>query len=134
MAQAAHSVTTLVVTGGFVIATLFGAIANKTNFCTMGALSDVVVMGHWSRLRMWLLAMAVAMLGAGALAYSGQVNFANSVVQRPNLSWLSLLVGGLSFGVGMTLAGGCANRNLIRLGGGSVRSLVVLVFIAIASY
>ena len=134
MALAAQPVTTLVVTGGFVIATLFGAIANKTNFCTMGALSDVVVMGHWSRLRMWLLAMAVAMLGAGALAYSGQVNFANSVVQRPNLSWLSLLVGGLSFGVGMTLAGGCANRNLIRLGGGSVRSLVVLVFIAIAAY
>jgi uncharacterized membrane protein YedE/YeeE len=34
----------------------------------------------------------------------------------------------------MTIAGGCANRNLVRLGGGSIRSLVVLVFLAIASY
>jgi len=34
----------------------------------------------------------------------------------------------------MTMAGGCANKNLVRLGGGSVRSLVVLVFMAIASY
>ncbi|MBE7420272.1 MAG: YeeE/YedE family protein [Ideonella sp.] len=113
---------------------MFGAVAHKTNFCTMGAVSDVVMMGHWGRLRMWLLAIAVATLGVGVLAYTGRVDFARSVVQRPNLSWLSLLVGGACFGVGMTLAGGCANRNLIRLGGGSVRSLVVLVFIAIASY
>jgi uncharacterized membrane protein YedE/YeeE len=127
-------ITAVVVWGGFAIAFVFGAIANRTNFCTMGALSDIVNMGHWSRMRMWLLAIAVAMLGATALAYSGQVDLARSVPQRPNLSWLSLLVGGLSFGIGMTLAGGCANRNLVRLGGGSVRSLVVLVFVAIASY
>ena len=132
MAQA--SSTALVVSSGFAIAAVFGAIANKTNFCTMGALSDIVVMGHWGRMRMWLLAIAVATLGAGLLAYYGQVDFANTVVQRPNVSWLSLLAGGLSFGIGMTLAGGCANRNLVRLGGGSVRSLVVLVFMAIASY
>ncbi len=132
MAQA--SSTALVVSSGFVIAAVFGAIANKTNFCTMGALSDIVVMGHWGRMRMWLLAIAVATLGAGLLAYYGQVDFANTVAQRPNVSWLSLLAGGLSFGIGMTLAGGCANRNLVRLGGGSVRSLVVLVFMAIASY
>jgi uncharacterized membrane protein YedE/YeeE len=56
------------------------------------------------------------------------------VPQRPLLPWLSLALGGLIFGVGMTLAGGCANKNLVRLGGGSVRSLVVLVFMAIASY
>jgi uncharacterized membrane protein YedE/YeeE len=48
------------------------------------------------------------------------------------LPWLSLLVGGLVFGVGMTLAGGCANKNLVRVGGGSLRSLVVLVFMGIA--
>jgi len=100
VAQAAQSVTASVVAGGFVIATLFGAIANRTNFCTMGALSDVVVMGHWSRLRMWLLAMAVAILGTGALATSGQINLASTVVQRPSLTWLSLLVGGLCCAAG----------------------------------
>jgi len=132
--QTAGPIAALVVGGGFAIAFVFGAIANKTNFCTMGALSDIVVMGHWNRMRMWLLAIAVAILGAGLLAYSGQVDLTSSVSQRPRLAWLSLLVGGLSFGVGMTLGGGCANRNLVRLGGGSVRSLVVLVFMAIASY
>ena len=134
MNAAAGQITTIVVWGGFVLAFVFGAVANKTNFCTMGALSDIVNMGHWGRMRMWLLAMAVAMLGAGMLAHSGQVDLSKTVTQRPTLSWLSLLVGGVCFGVGMTFGGGCANKNLVRLGGGSVRSVVVLVFVAIASY
>ena len=123
-----------VVWGGFALAFIFGAVANKANFCTMGALSDVVNMGHWSRLRMWLLAIAVAVIGANLLHYGGQVDLAKSLYLRPTLPWLSLLVGGGMFGVGMTLAGGCVNKNLIRLGGGSLRSLVVLVFVAIAAY
>jgi len=123
-----------VVAWGFVLAFVFGAVANRSNFCIMGALSDVVNMGHWGRMRMWLLAIAVATLGATLLSVTGQVDLSRSIAQRPTLAWLSLLVGGLSFGVGMTLAGGCANKNLVRMGGGSVRSMVVLVFVAIASY
>jgi uncharacterized membrane protein YedE/YeeE len=124
----------LVVAGASRIALLFGLVAARTNFCTMGALSDIVNMGHWGRMRMWLLAVAVAMAGATALRYGGQIDLAKAVAMRPSLPWLSLLVGGLIFGVGMTLAGGCANKNLLRLGGGSLRSLVVLVFMGIAAY
>ena len=124
----------LVVGLGFAIAFVFGLVAARTNFCTMGALSDIVHMGHWARMRMWLLAIAVAIAGTSALALTGQVDLAQSVVQRPQLPWLSLLVGGTLFGAGMTLAGGCANRNLVRLGYGSLRSLVVLTFMAIAAY
>ena len=134
MAANASSLATGVAWGGFALAFAFGAIAARTNFCTMGALSDIVNMGHWGRMRMWLLAMAVAIVGAGALALGGQFDLSKSVVQRPVLPWLSLLAGGLCFGIGMTMAGGCANKNLVRVGGGSVRSIVVLVFLAIASY
>ncbi len=129
-----NPLASIVVWGGFALAFVFGAVANKTNFCTMGAVSDIVNMGHWGRMRMWLLAIAVAIVGAAALAYSGQVDLAKASVQRPNVAWLSLLLGGLVFGVGMTLSGGCANKNLVRVGGGSVRSLVVLTFLAIAAY
>ena len=127
-------IATLVVAGGFAIAFVFGLVAAKSNFCTMGALADIVNMGHWGRMRMWLLAVAVAVVGTASLSLTGQVDLAKSVAQRPNLPWLSLVVGGLLFGIGMTLAGGCANKNLVRVGGGSVRSLVVLTFAAIASY
>ena len=134
MATTALDPYTLVVGGGFALAFCFGLVAARTNFCTMGALSDIVNMGHWGRMRMWLLAIAVAIAGTSLLAYTGQVDLSKSVPQRPVIAWLSLLVGGGVFGVGMTLAGGCANKNLLRLGGGSARSLVVLVFLAIASY
>jgi len=134
MNPAAADTATIVVWGGFALAFVFGLVANKSNFCVMGALSDVVNMGHWGRVRMWLLAIAVAMLGTGLLAYNGQIDLSKTIVQRPTLSWLSLLLGGLCFGVGMTLSGGCANKNLVRVGGGSMRSMVVLVFVAIASY
>jgi hypothetical protein len=53
---------------GFGLGIVFGFIANKTNFCTMGAVSDVVNMGHWGRMRAWLLAIAVAMIGTNLLA------------------------------------------------------------------
>jgi uncharacterized protein len=125
---------TAVLGGGLAIGVAFGAIAHRTNFCTMGAVSDVVNMGHWGRMRMWLLAIAVAMVGASALQLAGFVELDKSVYQRATLNWLSLLVGGALFGVGMSLAGGCANKNLVRLGGGSVRSFVVLVFVAISAY
>jgi hypothetical protein len=134
MATDPAQIATLVVAGGFVIAFVFGLVAAKSNFCTMGALADIVNMGHWGRMRMWLLAVAVAIAGTAALSATGQVDLAKSVAQRPNLPWLSLVVGGLLFGIGMTLAGGCANKNLVRVGGGSLRSLVVLTFVAIASY
>ena len=124
----------IVTIAGFALAFVFGLTAARTNFCTMGAISDIVNMGSWARMRTWILAVAVALIGTAWLSYSGQVDLARSLPQRAALPWLSLLVGGLLFGLGMTLAGGCANRNLVRLGGGSIRSLVVLTFLAIASY
>ena len=123
-----------VVWGGFGLALILGFVAARTNFCTMGAISDVVNMEHWGRVRMWLLAIAVAMIGTTLLYYGELIDLSKSIYQRPSLPWLSMLVGGILFGIGMTLAGGCANKNLLRLGGGSLRSLVVLVFVAISAY
>ena len=54
----------LVVGCAFGLAVVFGAVANRVNFCTMGAVTDLVTMGDWRRMRMWLLAIAVAIAGA----------------------------------------------------------------------
>ncbi|MGL6183249.1 MAG: YeeE/YedE thiosulfate transporter family protein, partial [Aestuariivirga sp.] len=96
--------THIVVWGGFALAFIFGAVANKANYCTMGAISDVVNMGHWGRVRMWLSTIAVAIIGANLLNYGGLIDLPKSVYRRPTIPWLSLLVGGTLFGVGMTLA------------------------------
>jgi hypothetical protein len=132
--ESTGNLATWVVLGGFVLALVFGYVASKANYCTMGAISDIVNMAHWGRMRMWLLAIAVAIIGASLLVYTGLIDLGKSNYQRPMLRWLSLVVGGFLFGVGMTMAGGCANRNLIRVGAGSVRALVVLIFLAISAY
>lgn len=134
MEPAGIAPVTWVVVGGFFLAFAFGAIANRANFCTMGAVADIVNMGHWGRMRMWLLAIAVAMIGANLLFATGLIDLTQTIYQRPRLNWLSLILGGALFGVGMSLAGGCANKNLVRVGGGSVRALVVLTFLGISAY
>lgn len=128
------NLTMIVVWGGLALGIIFGAVANKINFCTMGAISDVVNMEHWGRMRLWMLVVAVALTGSSLLHYFGLVDLNKSIYQRPVLPWLSLLLGGTLFGIGMTLAGGCVNKNLIRVGGGNLRSLVVLIFTAISAY
>ena len=123
------------VTGGaFVLAFIFGAVGNKTHFCTMGAVSDWVNMGDTSRLRMWLLAMAVALLGSSALHMAGVVDLSKSIYPGSNFTWLSHVVGGFLFGVGMTLGSGCGSKTLIRVGAGNLKSLVVYIFLGIAAY
>ncbi|HET7670490.1 MAG TPA: YeeE/YedE family protein [Burkholderiales bacterium] len=120
--------------GAFALAFVFGAVGNKTHFCTMGAVSDWVNMGDLSRMRMWLLAIAVALLGAAALQAAGLVDYSKSIYTSPSLTWLSHLVGGFLFGAGMTLGSGCGSKTLIRVGTGNLKSLIVYVFLGIAAY
>ncbi len=120
--------------GGFVLAFIFGAVANRTNFCTMGAVSDVVNMGSWGRMRMWLLAIAVAIVGTHALQLTGTIDLTRAIYVRPNFTWLSYVLGGFLFGIGMTLGSGCGSKTLVRLGGGSLKSLVVFICLGIAAY
>src|SRR5476649_540088 len=134
MQQTASQLAPYVAWGAFILAFIFGAIGNKTNFCTMGAVSDWVNMGSLNRMRMWLLAIAVAILGSNALQLAGVVDLSKSIYTGSNFIWLSYLVGGFAFGVGMTLGSGCGSKTLIRIGGGNLKSLVVFVFLGIAAY
>lgn len=120
----------------FGIALVMGAVVNKTNFCTMGAVSDWVNMGDTGRLRAWLLAIAVAMLGVVVLEANGLIkaDAAFPPYRASQLVWAENLLGGLLFGVGMTLASGCGNKCLIRIGGGNIKSVMVLLIIAVIAY
>jgi len=119
---------------GFIIGIVFGAVVNKTNFCTMGAVSDWVNMGDKDRLRAWLLAIGVAIvLSQGMQAY-GLFDLGQSIYLTTNFGWLGYLLGGLLFGIGMTLASGCGQRTLVRLGSGNLKSLVVMLVLGLTAY
>jgi len=123
-----------VVWGAFALAFVFGAVANRTNFCTMGAVSDVLNMGDWNRMRMWMLAMAIAILGTAGLQLAGAIDVAKTIYTTRNFTWLSYIVGGFLFGVGMTLGSGCGSKTLVRIGGGNLKSIVVFLMLAISAY
>jgi uncharacterized membrane protein YedE/YeeE len=123
-----------VVVSAFVLGVVFGAISQRTNFCTMGSIADVFSFGDYTRLRQWLLAIAVAVLGTNLLGASGLIDTADSFYTAPRLLLLSHLVGGVLFGVGMVLAGGCPSRTLVRVGGGNLKSLIVAIVIGVVGY
>jgi uncharacterized membrane protein YedE/YeeE len=120
--------------GGLVIGSLFGAIVYRMNFCTMGSISDMVAMGDYRRFRAWLLAIAIAIVGAQWLQHGGVVQLSKSMYLAPNVNWLGHIAGGLMFGFGMVFAGGCPSRNLARVGGGDLRSLITLIVLGIFAY
>jgi uncharacterized membrane protein YedE/YeeE len=121
----------------FAIALVMGALGQKTRFCTMGAVSDWVNMGDTGRMRAWVFAMAIALSGVVALEATGAIDLSGETFppyRTANFAWLRYLAGGVLFGVGMTLASGCGNRTLVRIGGGNVKSLTVLVVAALCAY
>ena len=119
---------------GFLAAVVFGAIANMTNFCTMGAVSDWVNMEDKSRMRAWFLAIGIAIIGSQSLQGWGYIDLGKSIYLTANFGWLGHALGGFIFGVGMTLGGGCGQRTLVRVGGGNLKSLVVMLVLGITAY
>ena len=122
-----------VLVGGLLIGLLFGAIAQRSRFCTMGALADLFTFGDAGRLRMWATAVLVALLGTQALIVAGAVELDGALQNGRRLAWASNLVGGTLFGFGMVLASGCAARNLVRVGAGNLKALVVLITLGLAA-
>ena len=125
---------TLVAGLAFALAFVFGAVANRTNFCTMGAIVDISVFGDWRRMRMWALAIAVAMAGTGILVTAGLIDTAKTIYTVPQVRWVSALVGGFLFGFGMTLASGCGSKTLVRAGAGNLKSVVVMLVLGVSAY
>ncbi len=125
---------TLVLGASFFLSLLFGAVVQRTHFCTMGAVSDVVNMGDWTRMRQWGLAIGVAMAGFALLAYGGYIDPAKTLHGGNRWLWLSAAVGGLLFGFGMVLSSGCGSKTLVRVGSGNLKSLVVMLVMGWAGF
>jgi len=120
----------------FAIALIMGAVVNKSNFCTMGAVSDMVNIGDNSRMRAWFLAMAVAIIGVVIFEQTGVASVDSTLppYRGSNFAWLEYILGGFLFGIGMTLGSGCGNKALIRIGGGNIKSIILFVVVSIFAY
>lgn len=135
-------ITTTILIWAFALALILGAVASKTNFCTMGAVSDWVNIGDTGRMRAWVFAIGLSILGVMLLTITGISDFSlvadNETASPPylsaNFAWPRNLLGGLMFGIGMTLGSGCGNKTLLRVGSGNLKSIFVFMTMAIMAY
>ncbi|MDQ2091424.1 YeeE/YedE family protein [Marimonas arenosa] len=113
---------------------LLGLAARLGRFCTMGAIEDLLYGGSSLRMRMWVLAIGVAILGTSALTASGwlvpEQSFYLSIRWMP----LASILGGLMFGYGMALSGNCGYGSIARLGGGDLRAFVIVLVMGVSAY
>ena len=112
---------------------IVGFAVRRAKLCSMGAIESALVSGDWRRMKVFGLALAIAIAGTQALILAGLFDPAQSTYVPTRVAWLSAALGSVVFGYGMALVGTCAFGSLVRLGGGDLRSLVsMLIFGAVA--
>lgn len=113
---------------------MLGLSGRLGNFCTLGALEHAFFGSDQKRLRMWGVVLGTAILGTWGLAQAGLIDLSRSFYHTIAWDPWASIFGGLVFGYGMALAGNCGFGALVRFGGGDLRSLVVLVVMAIFGF
>lgn len=125
--------TRWVILGALLLGLLLGAAGQATRFCVRGAIADWVIARRPGRLAAWLLAVVLAMAAVQLLVALDGFDARRTLAWSSRLPWLSYLAGGVIFGFGMMLGGGCPQRNLVKSGSGDLRALVTLGVTAIAA-
>ncbi len=118
---------------GLSLGATVGATVLLTNFCALGGIADILFAKDWRRFRSWVLAAGVAIVGAHSLDAAGAIQLDRATTLNPYILWLPSLLGGLLFGFGMSLSGGCISRGLARMGAGSLKSFAIIVVIGLSA-
>jgi uncharacterized membrane protein YedE/YeeE len=122
-----------VVWGGLAIGLALGAVGQASRFCVRGAIADWVTLRSPARMASWVLAIGVAAAAMQVLLSAGAVDGTRTIAWSDRFVWASYLVGGLLFGYGMVLSGGCPQRCLVKAGSGNLKAAVALLVIAVAA-
>lgn len=122
--------------GGLVLGVLLGIVLQRSGFCVRAALANTFEGRDKARLRAYLLAVAVALAGTQLLAGLGLVDLGATPYLRASVPLIGLVIGGVVFGAGMMLAGGCPSRIMVRSAegqGGALLTWIVFVLAIMAS-
>ena len=111
-----------------------GLAARIGRFCTLGAIEDLLYSSDDRRMRMWGIAIGTAIIGAHLSMSSGLLNGGDTAYLERVWNPLATVVGGLIFGYGMALSGNCGYGALARLGGGDLRSFVIVLVMGLSAY
>jgi len=119
---------------GFILGLSLGAIGQKNQFCFSGSIKDYILTKSTMRGSSVIMAIIVAIISSAIVSNYFEIDLTESIYYRENLNYFSIALGGILFGVGMMLADGCSNRQLVKFAQGDTNSLITLLFIGIFAY
>lgn len=125
---------TALLLGALAVGIGFGVIARLSAFCFRSAVLELLAFRIGFQVRAWLAAMAVAVGATQVMAATETVDLSQSIYLSSSLTWLTLIIGGVLFGIGMILARGCGARHMVLLATGNLRSAVVISVLGIVAY
>lgn len=114
--------------GGLAVGAIFGLLVQRYRFCMVAAVANYLLIKDNRQLLAFIAALLVAITGTQLLEFTDTVAIADSSYRNSQLDWFGASFGGLIFGVGGVLAGGCATRTLVKSAEGSLHSIIALVF------
>ena len=120
--------------GGFAIGAAAGFVVRHARLCTFGAIEDALMGGDRRRLKIFALALGIAILGTQALIIGGFLHPEQTTFTPPALPLVAILIGSVMFGIGMAMVGTCGFGSLVRLGTGDLRSLVVVLVLGATAF
>ena len=126
----ANTVALIGLMGGIAL----GMAARFGRFCTLGAIEDYLYGGDDLRLRMWAIAIGVAILGTHIALSLGWLGTDGVTYLDRKWNPVGTIIGGLMFGYGMALSGNCGYGALARLGGGDLRGFVIVLVMGLSAY
>ena len=141
--QETYEVAWLVICAAFILGGAFGIVAEISRYCMRAAVAEWFSAEGEERGKLKkgrdrtfqiLSAIVVATVGTSLLALFGAIDFSGTIYLSSPLRPIATLLGGLIFGAGMVLAGGCVSRLLVLGASGNMRSVVPLLVTGIAGY
>jgi uncharacterized membrane protein YedE/YeeE len=119
---------------GFALGAIVGFAVRRARLCSFGAIEDALIGGDGRRMRVFGLALGLAILGTQSLVLTGILDPQATSYVPVALPIMSIVLGSVAFGIGMALVGTCGFGSLVRLGGGDLRGLVVVLVLGAVGY
>ena len=119
--------------GGLGVGVVFGFLIQRFRFCMVSGISNYLLVKDTRQSVAFATALLIAITGTQLLEILDIVEIGKSAYRNSQLDWFGAAVGGIIFGIGATLAGGCVARTLARSMEGSIHSLIALFAFAIVA-
>jgi uncharacterized membrane protein YedE/YeeE len=129
-----YAIYEIVNLSAFILGLLFGAIAQKKQFCFSGSIKDYMLTNSTKRAASVVMAMLVAIIATYFVSNIYDIDLTQSNYFKDDINYFTIILGGTLFGIGMMIADGCSSRHLVKFAQGDPYSLVTILFIAIFAY